>query len=90
MAKLTSDQRKQVVSIITKRAKNTEAAEKATDNTELIRDLGIASVDTIDIVLELEDTFGLKIEDDEVTQITTIGAAVALLEAKLPQPLQDS
>lgn len=72
----------QVRDIVNKFAKNQEAANNATDATSFRGDLGISSASLIDIVLDLEDTFGLTIDDEEVKQIDTIGAAVALIEAK--------
>ena len=55
----TDDIRKKVLSAVAKYTKNQEAWNNATDNTRFVGDMGINSASLIDIVLELEDTFGL-------------------------------
>jgi acyl carrier protein len=72
----------EIKEIVTKFAKDKAGLANATESTSFKNDLGISSASLIDIVLELEDTFGLTIEDDELKQIDTIGAAAALIDAK--------
>jgi acyl carrier protein len=72
----------QVTTIVTKFAKNQAALANITPATRFREDLDISSASLIDIVLDLEDTFGLTIEDEELKQITTVGSAVELIEAK--------
>ncbi|OGY09593.1 MAG: hypothetical protein A2700_01060 [Candidatus Blackburnbacteria bacterium RIFCSPHIGHO2_01_FULL_44_64] len=79
----TDDIRKKVLSAVAKYTKNQEAWNNATDNTRFVGDMGINSASLIDIVLELEDTFGFDIDDQEVKRIVTVGTAVAVLEQKL-------
>ena len=45
-------------------------------------DLGIDSLDAVELIMELEDEFGVKIEDAEAQAFVTIGDIVTLLEAK--------
>ena len=45
-------------------------------------DLGIDSLDAVELIMELEDEFDVKIEDDEAQAFVTIGDIVTLLEAK--------
>jgi acyl carrier protein len=71
-----------VTEIVTKFAKNSAALATVTPATRFREDLGISSASLIDIVLDLEDTFRLTIDDDELKQITTVGAAVELIESK--------
>ena len=48
------------------------------ENTNLIEDLSIDSVDVVELVVELEDEFGLdEIPEEELRQIRTIGDLVA-------------
>ena len=72
----------QVTSIVSKFAKNQERLVHVSDSTSFRNDLGVSSTSLIDIVLDLEDTFHITIEDDELKQIDTVGSAVALIEAK--------
>lgn len=77
-----NDTANQITDIVTKFAKDKEALLNASETTSFKNDLGISSASLIDIVLDLEDTFGLTIDDEELKQIDTIGAAAALIDAK--------
>jgi len=46
-------------------------------------DLGIDSLDAVELIMELEDKFDVKIEDAEAQAFVTIADIVKLLEAKL-------
>ncbi|MFV0522748.1 MAG: acyl carrier protein [Mangrovibacterium sp.] len=44
-------------------------------------DLGADSLDTVELIMEFEKEFDLSIPDDEAEKITTVGEAVAHIEA---------
>lgn len=48
------------------------------------KDLGIDSMMAIEIVAEVERTYGLKIPESELEQITDLDSVVALVTPKLP------
>ncbi|HEU5318015.1 MAG TPA: acyl carrier protein [Chloroflexota bacterium] len=73
---------KQVTSIVAKFAKNQSGLASVTPATRFREDLDVSSASLIDIVLDLEDTFQLTISDEELKQITTVGAAADLIDAK--------
>ncbi len=52
-----------------------------TDETHFINDLGADSLDTVELVMELEDEFGISISDEEAEKIQTVGDAVKYIEA---------
>jgi acyl carrier protein len=57
--------------------------EKITPEASFINDLGADSLDTVELMMELEEAFGVSIEDDEAEKIQTVKNAVDYLEGKL-------
>lgn len=72
-----------VVTIISKHAKNEQALASLTEKTNILSDLQVNSARLVDIVLDFEDTFDLEISDDDADKIQTIGDAVNLVEKLL-------
>ena len=46
-----------------------------------ISDLGADSLDTVELVMALEDTFGIEIPDDQQEKIQTVQDAIDFIEA---------
>ncbi len=46
-------------------------------------DLEVDSLGVVELLMALEDTFGVKIPDEEAEDITTVGEAVDMVQAKL-------
>ncbi len=44
--------------------------------TSFINDLGADSLDTVELVMELEDAFDVSIPDDDAEKIQTVGDAI--------------
>lgn len=57
--------------------------EDVTEQSQLVRDLHVNSMHLMDIVIELEDAFGIEIEGDELQQLDRVGATLDLIERKL-------
>jgi acyl carrier protein len=55
--------------------------EKVTPETSFVNDLGADSLDTVELVMELEEEFDITIPDDSADNIQTVGQAVHYIEA---------
>ena len=49
----------------------------------LAQDLGLDSLDTVEMTLGLEESFGIEIPDSDLENVTTVGDAVDLIQRKL-------
>ena len=45
-----------------------------------VNDLGADSLDTVELIMEFEEEFGIEIPDDDAEQITTVGSAVEYIK----------
>ena len=54
--------------------------EAITMDTNLIDDLGADSLDVVELIMSLEDEFGVTISDDAAAQLYTVGRIVEYLE----------
>ena len=59
------------------------AESEITPDANLVKDLGIDSLDYAEIVMDFEQTFDIKIPDDDAEKLSTIGNAVKYIEDKL-------
>ncbi len=64
---------------------NEEAFGKLTEETDFMRDLQINSANLVDIVLDIEDQFGIVIENSDMERMLNMGAAVEIIESKLQE-----
>lgn len=57
--------------------------DKVTLEARFIEDLGADSLDTVELIMGLEDEFGLEISDEEAEKIRTVKDAVEYIKSKL-------
>lgn len=81
MRKLTAKEVEKLKGIIADNIGRDE--DEITPNAHIVHDLGGDSLDAIEIVMEVEENFGVTIEDDEAEGAATYNKFVELLEKKL-------
>ena len=58
---------------------------KNVDETKSLRDLGLDSLDVVEMCLELEDRFGVSFETEELSAFKTVSDLFRSVEAKLAE-----
>ena len=56
--------------------------EEVTPGASFIDDLGADSLDTVELVMALEEEFGIEIPDEDAEKMTTVGEAIKYIEQK--------
>ena len=56
--------------------------EEVTDSASFVDDLGADSLDTVELVMALEEEFGIEIPDEDAEKMTKVGEAVRYVEEK--------
>ena len=51
-------------------------ADKVTPEARFVEDLGADSLETVELIMGLEDRFGITISDEDAEQIRTVQAAI--------------
>ncbi len=59
--------------------------EEVTPEASFIDDLGADSLDTVELVMALEEEFGIEIPDEEAEKIQTVGDAIKYISTKVSQ-----
>ncbi|NOQ21803.1 MAG: acyl carrier protein [Candidatus Aegiribacteria sp.] len=56
--------------------------EQVTIEAQFDTDLGADSIDQYELIMGFEDAFGLRIDEDEATKLTTVGKVIEYLKTK--------
>jgi len=46
-------------------------------------DLGLDSLDTVELLMELEEEFGINISDEEAEKLRTVGDAIEFIKSRM-------
>jgi acyl carrier protein len=60
------------------------APDKITLTSSFTEDLGADSLDIVEMVMELEEEFGVKIPDEDAEKIKTVGEAIRYIQTHKP------
>ena len=55
--------------------------EKIKSEASFVDDLAADSLDTVELIMQLEEEFGIEIPDDDAEKITTVQAAIDYLDS---------
>ena len=58
---------------------------EVTPEANFTNDLGVDSLDTVEMIMEFETKFDIKIADDQAEKITTVGEAIAHIEKAIAE-----
>ena len=56
---------------------------EVTESANFTNDLGADSLDTVELLMEFERVFGIKIPDEETSSIATVADAIAKVKEKI-------
>lgn len=59
--------------------------EEVTNDASFVDDLGADSLDTVELVMALEEAFETEIEDEEAEKITTVQQAIDYIKSRMDQ-----
>ena len=57
--------------------------EQVTDTARLVEDLGADELDCVELIIEMEERYGIAVENEEAEKVATFGALVNLVYDKL-------
>jgi len=69
--------------IIKPYSEETTVLETLSENTDFIKDLKINSANLVDIVLDVEEKFGIEIDNDSMAKMLTVQATIDVIQSKL-------
>jgi acyl carrier protein len=56
--------------------------EEVTDGASFVEDLGADSLDTVELVMALEEEFGIEIPDEDAEKMVKVGDAIKYIDTK--------
>ncbi|MBR9915474.1 MAG: acyl carrier protein [Algicola sp.] len=75
----------QLKSIVEPYIQDEEAFANLSEDTDFINDLKINSANLVDVVLDVEDAFDIRIENDDMEKMTSVKAAMTIVNEKLAE-----
>ena len=63
-----------------------ETLESLSDDTRIVEELGLDSVDVVSLIMRVEQNFRIRISHAELAEMASIGSLVDLIVAKVNRP----
>ncbi|MFQ5906343.1 MAG: acyl carrier protein [bacterium] len=60
-------------------------AAQVTPDARFIDDLGADSLDTVELIMALEEKFGVEVPDEDAEKLVTVGKAIEYVQKKLSE-----
>ena len=71
--------------IIKPYSQNKQAYKNISEGTDFINDLKINSANLVDIILDVEDEFGIEIDNESMEKMLSVKSAIDIIETKLAE-----
>ncbi|HWW38394.1 MULTISPECIES: acyl carrier protein [Pedobacter] len=69
--------------IVSNYTQNKEALDSINEDTDFLKDLKINSANLVDVVLDVEEEFGIEIDNLSMEKMLNVRAAIEIIESKL-------
>jgi acyl carrier protein len=60
------------------------APDRVADKADFVADLGASSLDLVELIMAIEDSFSIEISDSAAERILTVGDLVAFIQSQVP------
>ena len=71
--------------IVTPYVQNKDAYDNLSEDTDFITDLNINSANLVDIILDIEEEFGIDIDNESMEKMINVKSTMEIIETKLSQ-----
>lgn len=78
------DTRKVVSDILAKRVDVSSLKEE-----DSLKNIGLDSLDLVEVMLEIEDTFGIEFDSEEIVELSTLKSVLDLIDKKIKAQLKN-
>jgi acyl carrier protein len=57
--------------------------DQLTDDADLVKDLGVDSISVVEMIVDIEDEFGIEIQDKDISNYLTVSKAVNAIKSQI-------